>query len=152
MRGWRTVALAMVLAASGCDDRRAGPTGPTLVTPSEPDVPTVEGRYEGTIAAWLNDEPMGSYAMTLTVTQTGNRLTVDGTIESDAIVMERASGTITADGTFSAALADDSTAACGRRRNRRMEIRFTGGTAEMESGWQSEGCGDARFEATLSRV
>ena len=148
----RTVAVAMVLVASACEDRRTGPTGPSVVTPSEPDVPTADGQYEGTIAAWLNDEPIGTYPMTLTVRQSGNQISVDGTIDSDAIVMEPASGTITADGTFTAALADDSTAACGRRTNRRMEIRFRAGTAVMESSWQSERCGDARFEATLSKV
>ena len=149
---WRSFALAMVLVASACDDRRTGPTGPSLVTPSEPEVPTVDGQYEGTVAAWLNGESIGTYAMTLTVTQSGNQISVDGTIDSDAIVMEPASGTLTADGTFTAALADDSTAACGRRTNRMMEIRFRTGTAVMESSWQSEGCGDARFEATLSKV
>ena len=149
---WRSFALALVLVASGCEDRRAGPTGPTPVTPNEPNLPMVAGQYEGTITAWLNDEPIGTYPMTLTVTQAGNQISVDGTIESDAIVMEPASGTISADGTFTAALADDSTAACGRRTNRRMEIRFSAGTALMESSWQSEGCGDARFEATLTKV
>lgn len=106
----------------------------------------------GRFAAWLNGESIGTYAMTLTVTQSGNQISVDGTIDSDAIVMEPASGTLTADGTFTAALADDSTAACGRRTNRMMEIRFRAGTAVMESSWQSEGCGDARFVATLSKV
>ena len=147
----RSFAVAMVLVASACEDRRTGPSGPSVVTPSEPDVPTVDGQYEGTIAAWLNDEPIGTYAMTLTVTQSGTQISVDGTIDSDAIVMEPASGTITADGRFTAALADDGTAACGRRTNRMMEIRFRAETAVMESSWQSEGCGDARFEATFEQ-
>ena len=77
---------------------------------------------------------------------------MEGTIESDAIVMDTASGTITAAGTFTADLADDHSEACGRRTNRTMEIRFTAGPAEMRSSWRSERCGDARFEATLSRV
>ena len=112
----------------------------------------VGGTYAGTISAWLNEQPIGKYPITLTVTQSGNRITVEGTIESDAIVMETASGTITTGGTFTADLADDDSQACGRRTNRTMEIRFTDASAEMKSSWQSEGCGDARFEATVSQV
>ena len=112
----------------------------------------VGGTYAGTISAWLNEQPIGTYPITLTVTQSGNRITVEGTIEGDAIVMDTASGTIATGGTFTADLADDDSEACGRRTNRKMEIRFTGGSAEMTSSWQSEGCGDTRFEATVSRV
>ena len=112
----------------------------------------VGGTYTGTISAWLNEQPVGTYPITMTVEQSGSRITVAGTIESDAIVMETASGTITTQGTFTADPADDDSEACGRRTNRRMEFRFTAGSAEMQSSWQSEGCGDARFEATLSRV
>ena len=151
-RSWWTFALCVLLAAGACEDSAPVPTGPTTVTPGGTDVPRVGGAYAGTISAWLNDQPVGSFPITLTVTQSGNRITVEGTIESDAIVMDTASGTITAAGTFTAELADDDSEACGRRTNRTMEIRFAAGSAEMRSSWQSEGCGDARFEATLSRV
>ncbi len=150
---WRVFALCLLLAAAACGDGKTGPTGPTTsVTPSGTDLPTVGGAYTGTISAWLNGQPIGTYPITMTVEQSGNRITVEGTIESDAILMDTASGTITAAGTFTADLADDDSEACGRRTNRSMEIRFTGGSADMKSSWQSEGCGDARFEATLSRV
>ena len=151
-RTWRAIALCLVLAAGACEDRQPGPTAPAAVTPGGTDVPLVGGTYTGTISAWLNEQPVGTYPITMTVEQSGSRITVAGTIESDAIVMETASGTITTQGTFTADPADDDSEACGRRTNRRMEIRFTAGSAEMQSSWQSQGCGDARFEATVSRV
>ena len=153
-RTCRAVALCLVLAAAAaaCEDRQPGPTAPTPITPSAPEVPSVGGTYAGTISAWLNGQAIGTYPITMTVAQSGNRITVEGTIESDAIVMDTVSGTITTDGTFTADLVSDDSEACGRRTNRRMEIRFAAGSAEMKSSWQSEGCGDARFEGTMSKV
>ena len=151
-RTCRAVALCLALAAAACEDRQTGPTGPTPVAPSAPAVPSVGGAYAGTISAWLNGQAIGTYPITMTVAQSGNRITVEGTIESDAIVMDTVSGTITTDGTFTADLLSDDSEACGRRTNRRMEIRFAAGSAEMKSSWQSEGCGDARFEGTMSKV
>ena len=151
-RTCRAVALCLVLAAAAFEDRQPSPTAPTPVTSSAAEVPSIGGAYAGTISAWLNGQAIGTYPITMTVAQSGNRITVEGTIESDAIVMDTASGTITTDGTFTADLASDDSEACGRRTNRRMQIRFAAGSAEITSSWQSERCGDARFEGTMSRV
>ena len=113
----------------------------------------VGGTYTGMISAWREERFIGTYAVTMTVTQSGNRITVDGTIESDVLLMETITGTVMGDGTFTADdLAEDHSDACGRRTDRKMELRFTDGAAELKESWQSELCGYSRFEATMRRA
>ena len=150
------MALCLALTLGACGDRNPLPTGPTPVTPGVPAIPMVGGTYAGTISAWRDEELVGTYAITMTVTQSGARVTADGTIEGDILLMETTNGTIASDGTFTPDdLADDVSEACGRRTDRELELRFTDGSdgsAELKESWQSELCGHSRFESTMDRA
>ena len=146
-----TMALCLALTLGACGDRNPLPTGPTTVTPSVPTIPMVDGTYTGTVSAWRDEELVGTYAITMTVTQSGARITVDGTIEGEILFMETTTGTIGSDGAFTPDdLADDFSDACGRRTDREMDLRFTDGAAELKVSWRSELCGHSRFESTMS--
>ena len=152
-RSGSAIALCLGLTLGACGDRNPLPTSPTTVTPSVPTIPTVGGTYTGMISAWRDEELVGTYAITMTVTQSGNRATVGGTIEGGILLMETISGTIASDGVFTPDdLADDVSEACGRRTDRGMELRFTDRSAELKDSWKSELCGASRFESIMSRA
>ena len=88
-----------MLSAAGARAFRwpPGTASPTPQTPSGATIPMVGGTYTGMISAWREEQLIGTYAVTMTVTQSGNRITVGGTIESDVLLMETVTGTIIGD-------------------------------------------------------
>lgn len=143
------IALCAVLAAISCGEENGAPTGPTVVT----SIPAVSGSYSGDVSGWLEGEFIGTYLATVTVTQSGDRVSISGTVEGGVFSFETIAGTVGTDGRFTPE--DDElpdTEACGRRSEWEYDAVFRNGTFHMRESWQSTGCGYWRFEATLTRT
>ena len=150
------VCLGMI--PTSCADDRSTPTEPTTVTPAMPSVPTVAGSYVGTVAGWLTArstgelQHVGTYDGTMTVTQSGDRVTIDGHYEGGVFRFIPTTGTIDADGNYTPdTLPSHESYACGESRREWLDFRFTAEGAEFEAGYETDACGLARFEAEFER-
>ena len=107
----------------------------------------------GEISGWIEEQFIGTYPITVTVTQSGDRVTIRGTTEGGVIRIETTTGTVGTDGRFTP---DDAEArdseTCGRRSEWEIDMVFSNGTVHWRESWQSEECGGSRFEATLTRT
>ena len=150
------VCMGMILTS--CGDDRPTPAEPTPVRPTAPSVPMVAGSYVGTVAGWLTVQStgelrhVGTYDGTMTVAQSGDRVTIDGHYEGGVFRFIPTTGTIDADGNYTAdTLPSHESDACGETRKEWLDLRFTAEGAEFEGGYETDACGLARFEAEFER-
>ncbi len=155
----RSLAIALMITAGlvaiSCGGDNRAPTAPTPVVtptePAEPAVPQVGGTYTGEVDMWYGELPLGPFDVTLTVTQSGNQVTVEAPREENELPFETVTGTLESDGTWTANEVTEESADCGKRIDPEVRGQFRNRTFEYVQSWDSTWCEHFRAEATLTR-
>ena len=152
----RSLAIVLCLALAGCD--KATPTAPTAFG----NAPDVAGTYSGPLTVTVTDAPgyndmRGTSTFTVTVTQSGNTVTLSGTQtwpgESPEIIWDGVMGTIDASGIFTWPTTRDTTSArCGRVRYVHERFQFSAGSFSIVMVAETDGCGQFEYRGTLPRL
>ena len=156
--------LGMVLmitagfAAMGCGGDHGGPIAPTTVMtptePAEPAIPQVAGTYTGTMSGSIDGVFYGPFGVSVTVTQSGDQVTMDGTAEGDVFFwVKPLTGTLSSDGVWTSnEVLEESPGGCGKRSNEEGRTVFGNGTLETHGSWDTELCGTIETEMTATRT
>ena len=136
------VAAVVLIALAACDM-----TG----------VPRVAGTYTGPLVFRILGEEVRGTAR-LVVTQSGDQVTVNGTLTLAGVTSDLAAftGTINATGNFTTTqhgVVDQTPtdATCGELRPRSSSLTFSNGTAKLVQNVNTDRCGLLQMTATLTR-
>lgn len=144
------LAVAVVLLLTACDD--GGPTSPSNRYPQ------VSGTYTGSLSVTsARFGPGGSVSARMVVVQSGNQLTITGSVSFGGRTAELTAitGTINETGFFTAAGVvsgglDDPT--CGRVTPTTGSLTFSGRTMRVVENASSQYCGEIQISGTLTRT
>ena len=89
--------------------------------------------------------------MEATVTQSGSRVTITGSIDTNTFYWENTTGVISADGRYTPNNLTPTIPTCGLRTDHQLIMRFTNNTLETTESYTTTVCGLFRAEATLTK-
>ena len=153
----RLAVLALCLVLVGCVDSPIAPSGT-----AGSGFPDVAGTYSGPLTLTITGAPghppmRGPSTLVVTVTQSGNEVTLSGTHswpgESPILVWDRVRGTVDAIGIFTGPEAKNATDVdCGRVRYRSRRIQFSVGMLSYSLVAETDRCGRFAYRGTLTRL
>ena len=143
----RTAPAWLILLVVACS---SDPTGPSF--------PDVAGTYTGTVTLSLSDAGSVDGSMSMVVAQSGEQLTITGSITflGETTQLPAITGTINETGFFTATAGGFSGTAsdpqCGTWTTTSSTLTFSGGTARLQESASSPSCGNLNLFGTLTRA